>query len=242
MKENLQQTILELVGARPIAFNPVLARRVGSIKAGLLLNQLLYWANKGKGFDFYKTIEEIEEETALSRHEQDTAIKQLKDLKVIKTVLRGSPPKRHFQIDLPEISNLICHKPSNRFAGNQQFLYIKEQENTTETTTENNEAVKTAHVDKSVDNISEEVDYLKLIQEPSNIQHSWQFEALEIIEKLNIPDKRRSALFKACKVENPAHIQAAYSFAVDHPIPGARDKMFFWKLSTLKKGKNDSAS
>jgi len=118
---NYNKKLLEVLSIRPIAFNPLLAKATGSIKAGLLLAQLLYWWQKGRDKDWiYKTIKEIEEETALSRNEQDSAIKRLKQLGLIEVKLKKVPARRHFHLSLLKISNLVCGSSSNLFEENQQ--------------------------------------------------------------------------------------------------------------------------
>ena len=100
--------ILELVAERPIAFIPIVARVVRSPSAGLFMSQLLYWWKKGKKPDWiYKTIEEFEEETALTRDEQDGAIKKWKAIGVLKVTLKGVPAKRHFQINAVWLAEML---------------------------------------------------------------------------------------------------------------------------------------
>lgn len=83
--------------------------------------QLLYWWQKGSDKDWiYKTIKDIEEETALSRSEQDSAIKRLKQLGLIEVKLKKVPARRHFHLSLLKISNLVCGGSSNLFEENQQ--------------------------------------------------------------------------------------------------------------------------
>lgn len=43
---NYNTKLLEVLSIKPIAFNPLLAKVTGSVKAGLLLSQLLYWWKK----------------------------------------------------------------------------------------------------------------------------------------------------------------------------------------------------
>jgi hypothetical protein len=82
----------------------------------------------------------------------------------------------------------------------------------------------------------EETDYLALATESdSRINSEWQATAYEIIKALKISDKRKSAYFSACKRENIGLIESAFSFASDYPTQAMKDKMFFWKLSELKK-------
>ncbi len=107
-KNTYQKIIAEVLGTRVVSYNPDLARVLGSVKAGVLVCQLLYWWKKGKNPDWiYKTAEEIKEETALSRGEQDTAIKKCKELKIIEVKLKGIPAKRHFKLHIEKIVELL---------------------------------------------------------------------------------------------------------------------------------------
>lgn len=106
--KNYQHIVLKVLEAKPVAFNPVLARITGSVKAGLFLSQLLYWWGKEKNDGWiYKTIDEFDEETALSRYEQDEAIKKLKRLKIIEVEIRGIPARRHFKINMENLISLL---------------------------------------------------------------------------------------------------------------------------------------
>lgn len=83
---------------------------------------------------------------------------------------------------------------------------------------------------------NEDEDYLALATESdSRINSEWQATAYEIIKALKISDKRKSAYFAACKRESLGLIESAFSFASDYPTQSMKDKMFFWKLSELKK-------
>lgn len=108
IKNSSQQLILKVLSTRPVLYNPDLAKALKSVKASILLSQLLYWNGKGKDINWiYKTIQEIYDETALSREEQDTAIRICKAAKVIKIKLAGVPATRHFKIDIEKITELI---------------------------------------------------------------------------------------------------------------------------------------
>lgn len=120
---NYNKKLLEVLSIKPIAFNPLLAKAIGSVKAGLLLSQLLYWWGKGQNPEWiYKTIDEIEEETALSRYEQDGAIQKIKNLKLVEVKRKGIPAKRHFRLNLGNISKLVCGNSTNLFEENQQSI------------------------------------------------------------------------------------------------------------------------
>lgn len=106
-KTNNNSQIIKILGIKPILYNPLLAEISGSVTAGVFLSQLLYWSNKGKYDWFYKTIDEIYQETRLTRNEQDSAIRIWKSIKILKTQVLGYPPKRHFLIDMPLLAELI---------------------------------------------------------------------------------------------------------------------------------------
>jgi hypothetical protein len=91
---------------------------VGTTNAALLLNQLLYWWDTGKYKDvIYKTIQEIYEETSLTRSEQDSAIALLINLNLIEVELKGYPAKRYFHLNMDEIEFLVHQVRSVRVCG-----------------------------------------------------------------------------------------------------------------------------
>jgi hypothetical protein len=127
----------------------------GSVTAALMLSQALYWAQRSTSEDgsFYKTMEDWEEETALSRFEQEGARRVLRALGFWHEERRGMPAKLYFRIDLEALekalseliaenqqssmrktSNHDCYSAANMFAMNQQSN--KRTEITTEITTE----------------------------------------------------------------------------------------------------------
>lgn len=130
---------------RPVAFYPQLKKLTGSIEGAIMLQQLLYWWNKKKDVELYKTIEETEKETTLTRGQQDRVIKNLEKQGFLSTEVRGLPPKRNFSLNIKRIEEelgAICTKQTNRFVQNEQIdLYKTDKysitESTTESTTEN---------------------------------------------------------------------------------------------------------
>lgn len=125
--KSANKIVLDVLGTRPIAFNPLLSRVAKSVSAGLFMSQLLYWCGKGRKEGWvYKTIDEFEEETTLSREEQDNAIRKWKALNVLQVEVKGVPPKRHFKVDVDvllyriesldmEKSGPICVKHTNQY-------------------------------------------------------------------------------------------------------------------------------
>lgn len=92
---------------RPIAFNPAFKKITGSTVAALMLSQAWYWSKRTSDEDgwFYKTIAEWEEETGLTRSEQETARKHLKD--IMEVDLRGVPATLYYRLDKQKILELL---------------------------------------------------------------------------------------------------------------------------------------
>ena len=136
------QQLLKLLQGKPIAFRREFVP-FGGIAGALLLSQLLYWQGRQARNDgwLWKTQAEIEEETGLTRREQETARKRLKALGILEEKRMGVPAKMHFRINedalisalqtsLAESANLEWRNPPNWNGGIRQT----NTENTTETT------------------------------------------------------------------------------------------------------------
>lgn len=133
-KRSWNRIFLELLSDRPISFIPTLAKVSGSANAGLFMSQLLYWWKKGRDSNWiYKTIEEIRDETYLSRREQDTAIAIWIRLGVLSKKRVGIPPKRHFRIDTERLTKLVV---SAKQIDETHKSKCGERQNTTENTPE----------------------------------------------------------------------------------------------------------
>jgi hypothetical protein len=85
---------------RPVAYYPELVKITGSVSATLFLCQLFYW--DGKQSDragwIFKTQDEIEKETGLSRWEQQTARRVLGERGFIREKYAGMPRKVHYRV------------------------------------------------------------------------------------------------------------------------------------------------
>jgi hypothetical protein len=88
---------------KPIAFFPKLSRILGGIEEAIYFQQLYYWYTKTKGKEwFYKTKEEIEEETTIRWKKQDKIRKKLEKMGWIQTKrakVNGSPVL-HYKLDI----------------------------------------------------------------------------------------------------------------------------------------------
>ncbi len=97
---NMQEikTILDGID-RPIAFRRALVDLTGSVQAALLLSQAIYWQERATQKDgwWYKTSEDWEIETGLSRHEQVTARKKCS--KYLSLHLRDIPTRLYWRVN-----------------------------------------------------------------------------------------------------------------------------------------------
>lgn len=98
---------------RPIAFHRQFVKLAGCATSALFLSQLLYWSSKCEDTDgwFYKTAQEWEEETGLTRREQETARKALKAAGVIEEKLKGVPARVHYRANEARIIELLGFSP-----------------------------------------------------------------------------------------------------------------------------------
>lgn len=99
MDEQTKKMLDNLLGEKPIAYRPIFKAITGNTAAALFLSQAWYWSNTEVAISrdgwFYKTIDEYERETMLTRREQETAIKICKrngfiETKIKKSFLEGS--------------------------------------------------------------------------------------------------------------------------------------------------------
>jgi hypothetical protein len=106
---------------RPIAFHRIFVTWTGSIKAALMLSQLVYWSKHTKDPQgwIYKTRNEWWEELGMNRREQEGAREILKKEGFIQEKRAGHPAKVHFRVN-PKIirelaqAQLVQNIPSSR--------------------------------------------------------------------------------------------------------------------------------
>lgn len=141
---------------RPIAYHRAFVRLGVGATGAIFLSQAVYWARR-TGSDangwFWKTQQDWEEETGLTRTEQTTARKKLRELGILLEDRRGVPCKLWFNIDfdtlacrisaagnpqssMQESCDLDCWDPADRPAENQQSLSLLITTETTAETTE----------------------------------------------------------------------------------------------------------
>ncbi|MBE2898105.1 hypothetical protein HPC37_04515 [Pasteurellaceae bacterium 20609_3] len=146
-----------------IAYYPKLAKPLGSVNAAILFGQLFYWQDKATSeLGVYKTQEDIENETGLSRREQESARKNLRDRGILIETHKRLEHRLYFKLDLDKFNEMMeeyatvsqCNNAPPANGGNSQPpmaetdireatkppFVIQEitTENTTEITTQDN--------------------------------------------------------------------------------------------------------
>jgi hypothetical protein len=102
---DLLSTLLD----RPVGFHRALADVGGGATAGLFLSQALYWSRRTAdpaGW-FWKTQQDWQAETALTRREQETARARLRATGVLQERHAGVPAKLYFRVDLARLAALL---------------------------------------------------------------------------------------------------------------------------------------
>lgn len=101
--------LIRLMNEKPIAFNKHYVFLGCGINGAVMLSQLVYWADKSKDPNgwIYKTGKEWTEETGLTRREQDTARKNLRELGFIDEHKHGVPCKVHFKVNQTALYNAL---------------------------------------------------------------------------------------------------------------------------------------
>lgn len=99
----------------PIAYYPIFAHKLGSVKAAILLSQLLYWTPRAvnrrtvaNGW-IWKSAREWWAETGLRRRELETAQDVLSARGLIMRRVKkvGNTPTSHYRVDLEAIRQVL---------------------------------------------------------------------------------------------------------------------------------------
>lgn len=149
MDKKTMRSVLTQLCQRPVAYYPAYAELTGSVKAGILLSQIMYWWSAVGGKKFYKTDEELRHETALTPKEYKTAKAAVKALVFVEVTLEKSPALTHYDIDyevfiasLAERDKLDGPKGTNKMVQKgPTSLAERDQLSITENTTENTQRV-----------------------------------------------------------------------------------------------------
>lgn len=94
---------------RAIAYRPNLARLFGGVIAEVFFEQIFYWQDKtDSNLGVYKTQEELEIETGLSRKEQETARKLLREKGVLIETHKRLEHRMYYKINNEKLDELLA--------------------------------------------------------------------------------------------------------------------------------------
>lgn len=94
-KDRELDLILVALKSKPVVFHRVYAEITGSIKAGLLLAQVIYWDNK-MNREFYKTDKKFSEELGMKIDEFKSAKRRI--LKFVNIRKKGIPQTTYYRL------------------------------------------------------------------------------------------------------------------------------------------------
>lgn len=94
-------SIIELM-SRPIAFNRAFVDLGLGMCGAMMLSQALYWRTRTKapGGWFYKSQAEWQDETGMTRREQETARRRLSEAGLLEEKRKGVPARLHFRVNM----------------------------------------------------------------------------------------------------------------------------------------------
>jgi hypothetical protein len=135
---NLSDVLNDLLNEEPIIiYKPIYANMFGSVSDGLLVGALIYWSKTMKHGQFYKTDEELCEETGMKIKQLRSSKKKIIETGVFSIEVKSLPAKTYYQINLTKLINLFKKhgvkkgklarlKQANRRAPNRQTSCLNE--------------------------------------------------------------------------------------------------------------------
>lgn len=103
------QQFLEKILDRPISYHRIFAKLTGDVQAGVFLSQAYYWSSRGSDPEgwFYKIQSEWEEETCLTRKQQENARKRLLQFDFWEEKKQDIPAKLYYRLNRPKLYQAI---------------------------------------------------------------------------------------------------------------------------------------
>lgn len=104
-----KDVLLKILMDKPVSYHADFAKVLGSVTAGLFLSQAIYWTGKGFMEDgwFYKSREEWKNELGMSRKEQETARKKLRNEGVLEEHLRSLPARIYYRVNFDRLIEIM---------------------------------------------------------------------------------------------------------------------------------------
>jgi len=105
----VKDVIKTLLKEKPIAYRRDFAHLFGGVMPALFLSQLFFWSDLGEDENgwIYKTMEEWEKETGMTRSEQESARRKLKKKKVLLEKYFRRSGKKLYKVDMDVLTNAL---------------------------------------------------------------------------------------------------------------------------------------
>lgn len=230
-----------LIGLQaPVVIHTQIVKALGSLESALYFQQLYYWSDKGKRLDgyIYKTKEEIEDETTLTRFQQDRIRKSLVSMGILDTKLikANGAPTMHYRLNIDRMNVLIASVTTkNGLVRNllmeKRVSYQSISKKLTNPLTEN--------TNRDYCNVVKQpTQYRKRLQSKTSkegeivVSQEFHAKAQYVVAKLGTPDPMKSSVLKMCK-QYPDLIDEAVSFASDATVTD-KTKLFFKRMHSVK--------
>ena len=97
-KDKQIKSLLKALAQRPVAYQKIYAQITGSVTAGLLLSQIVYWWDAVER-EFDKTDSDLRDELAMGSKEFKNAKSKLKKTGLVKMKLKGVPRRTFYRLD-----------------------------------------------------------------------------------------------------------------------------------------------
>lgn len=107
-------SIIDLM-ARPIAFNRAFVDLGLGMCGAMMLSQALYWRRRTRDEDgwFYKSQAEWQDETGMTRREQETARRRLAQAGLLEEKRKGVPARLHFRVNIDALEAALLSLSSS---------------------------------------------------------------------------------------------------------------------------------
>lgn len=113
---NLQEmawSVIDGFNQKIIALNPIYIDISGSINAGYLLSQMMYWAKTKDYKEFYKTDSDFCAELRMGLKELKNAKEKLREAGIVSITRKGIPAKTYYTINKQRVVELIMNYRSS---------------------------------------------------------------------------------------------------------------------------------
>jgi len=218
---------------RPIAFHRGLKRVINSANTALMLSQAIYWSRRTEDGWFYKTQVEWEEETFLTRSEQELARKYLRTQPFWHEERRGCPAKLYFRVDFQTLLKALA-KPETPEKSSMaetdiqdcEILHTGVRDSANKSTKSRSHTIYTKNTYKELDKELE-----PHTEDFSDFVNLWNSEKSPIWAACEVLGKERLDLIKRLIKETGSSAAALKTF--EKACKYGRDDQKFWGIKRM---------